>query len=44
MTILQLPLSFFTSYFGMNVIEQTGQTGDQQLSHVWIVMGMHSIP
>jgi Mg2+ and Co2+ transporter CorA len=41
-TIVFLPLSFFTSYFGMNVQEQTGSNGNLPIKHVWVVMGTSS--
>ncbi|KAK3082341.1 hypothetical protein LTS18_004253 [Coniosporium uncinatum] len=38
-TILFLPLSFFTSLFGMNAREWSGQDSDPDLSHIGILMG-----
>lgn len=35
----KLPLSFFTSYFGMNVTEITGEEGNMMHGAVWRVMG-----
>ena len=38
-SILQLPLSFFTSYFGMNVKQFTGDSGNLSHGRVWVFMG-----
>jgi Mg2+ and Co2+ transporter CorA len=38
-SLTQLPLSFFTSYFGMNVVEFTGEEGNTNQPEVWKVMG-----
>ena len=34
-----MPLSFFTSYYGMNVTEITGESGNTPHAAVWRVMG-----
>lgn len=39
LTCPQLPLSFFTSYFGMNVVEFTGESGNTNQKEVWKVTG-----
>ncbi|KAH6885412.1 hypothetical protein B0T10DRAFT_577100 [Thelonectria olida] len=41
-TIVFLPLSFFTSYYGMNVVELTGEQGNTNQGAVWRVMGPSS--
>ena len=33
--VIFLPLSFFTSYFGMNVVEFTGQSGNTSVYTFW---------
>ncbi|KAH9907232.1 hypothetical protein F4778DRAFT_721108 [Xylariomycetidae sp. FL2044] len=38
-TIIFLPLSFFTSYYGMNIVELTGEAGNTTQGAVWTVMG-----
>ncbi|KAF5005374.1 hypothetical protein FDECE_8186 [Fusarium decemcellulare] len=38
-TIVFLPLSFFTSYYGMNVVELTGEKENTNQVAVWRVMG-----
>ncbi|KAF2685607.1 hypothetical protein K458DRAFT_387567 [Lentithecium fluviatile CBS 122367] len=38
-TIVFLPLSFFTSYYGMNVRQLTGEEGNTSVGEVWKVMG-----
>ncbi|KAH7066089.1 hypothetical protein BKA63DRAFT_155094 [Paraphoma chrysanthemicola] len=42
-TIVFAPLSFFTSYFGMNVREFTGDVGNTNQQRVWTVMGPISV-
>ena len=42
MTAIQLPLSFFTSYFGQNVSEITGDNGNPSSWDLWKV-GSESI-
>lgn len=39
----QAPLSFFTSYYGMNVREFTGDKGNTNQRAVWRVMGPISV-
>ncbi|OAK95030.1 hypothetical protein IQ06DRAFT_63520 [Phaeosphaeriaceae sp. SRC1lsM3a] len=41
-TIVFAPLSFFTSYYGMNVREFTGEQGNTNQGEVWKVMGQIS--
>lgn len=43
-TIIFLPLSFFTSYFGMNIDDGTGETTNYTRAHVNLVMGWASGP
>ncbi|PGH12265.1 hypothetical protein AJ80_06779 [Polytolypa hystricis UAMH7299] len=38
-TVVFTPLSFFTSYFGMNITELTGEDQNIRLSEAWKVMG-----
>lgn len=38
-TIVFAPLSFFTSYFGMNVVELTGDKENIKMGEVWIYTG-----
>lgn len=42
-TVIFTPLSFFTSYYGMNVVSFTGESGNQSLTYVWTVMGPASV-
>ena len=37
-----MPLSFFTSYYGMNVVELTGEEKNTNQADVWKVMGPFS--
>jgi hypothetical protein len=39
--VCQLPLSFFTSYFGMEATIVQG--GNEKVSHVWKIMGQHTM-